>query len=669
MYRRVHTEQHRPDHGGVGSGFQQVEADVARVQVRHDEQIRHALQAVAGEDFLAQLLNQRVVRLHLAFDFQIGATRADFGERGVHVSSARQVGAGAEVGRRQQRDFRRDAEHFYRFGGVQGDGGQLVGIRVFMHLGVGDENRAFGRQHQAEGGRLRHIAMQAKDAAHAAQVAVVTANHAAKHGVGIAEFDQHRRQRRRAGVHLYPRFRRVNALARAQLVVGAPAFFIMRVVHRLNQLHIFIQIELQMVFGETLLDTFAPADENRLGDAFLHTGDGSADDAHIFALGKGDAQRVGAGALNNRLHRKSALVKEQCQFLLIFAEVFNRTAGNAAIHRRLGDGNRNGGNQARVKRFGDDIILAVNERLPAISGHDFLAGRRLGKIGDGIHRRHFHRLIDGGRAHIERATEQVREAENVIDLVRIIRAAGGDNRVIAYLVHLLRHDFRHRVGKRQHQRFRRHRLHHLAGEQSRLRDAKEDVRARERFREAARFRLGDKLRLASVELAGAAFINRPLGIADDDVLLLHAQIHKHIQTRHACRARARGDHAHLGDVLVLQAQCVDERRRGNNRGAVLVVVENRDVHPLLEAVFNFKTFRRLDVFQVDTAKRRLQRGDRFDKLLRVGLIHFDIKHINPGKLLEQHALAFHDGLAGECADITESQHRRAVGNHRHQIGA
>ena len=236
-------------------------------------------------------------------------------------------------------------------------------------------------------------------------------------------------------------------------------------------------------------------------------------------------------------------------------------------------------------------------------------------------------------------------------------------------MHLLRHDFRHRVGKRQHQRFRRHRLHHLAGEQSRLRNAEEHVRADQRFREAARFRLGDKLRLASVELAGAAFINRPLGIADDDVLLLHAQIHKHIQTRHTRRARARGDHAHLGDVLVLQAQCVDERRRGNNRGAVLVVVENRDVHPLLEAVFNFKTFRRLDVFQVDTAKRRLQRGDRFDKLLRVGLIHFDIKHINPGELLEQHALAFHDGLAGECADITESQHRRAVGNHRHQIGA
>ena len=102
---------------------------------------------------------------------------------------------------------------------------------------------------------------------------------------------------------------------------------------------------------------------------------------------------------------------------------------------------------------------------------------------------------------------------------------------------------------------------------------------------------------------------------------------------------------------------------------MLVVVENRDIHPLLQAVFNFKTLRRLDVFEVDAAKRRLQRGDRFDKFLRVGLIHFNIKDINPGELLEEHALAFHDGFTGERADIAKPQHGRAVGNHRDQIGA
>ena len=84
-----------------------------------------------------------------------------------------------------------------------------------------------------------------------------------------------------------------------------------------------------------------------------------------------------------------------------------------------------------------------------------------------------------------------------------------------------------------------------------MRDAEEHIRARERFGETARVSLGDKLRLAPVELAGTPLINRPLGIADDDVFLLHAQIHKHIQTRHPGGARTRGDHAHLGNILVL----------------------------------------------------------------------------------------------------------------------
>ena len=89
-----------------------------------------------------------------------------------------------------------------------------------------------------------------------------------------------------------------------------------------------------------------------------------------------------------------------------------------------------------------------------------------------------------------------------------------------------------------------------------MRDTEEHIRADQCFCERTRFRLGDKFRLAPIQLAGATFINRPLGIADDDVLLLHAEVNEKIQTGHARCPRSRGNHTHLANILALQVQGV-----------------------------------------------------------------------------------------------------------------
>ena len=46
---------------------------------------------------------------------------------------------------------------------------------------------------------------------------------------------------------------------------------------------------------------------------------------------------------------------------------------------------------------------------------------------------------------------------------------------------------------------------------------------------------------------------------------------------------------------------------------------------------------------------------------------FDIEHVDIGEALEQDGLAFHDGLAGERADVAESEHGGAVGDHADQV--
>ena len=79
---------------------------------------------------------------------------------------------------------------------------------------------------------------------------------------------------------------------------------------------------------------------------------------------------------------------------------------------------------------------------------------------------------------------------------------------------------------------------------------------------------------------------------------------------------------------------------------MLIVVEHRNFHPLAEFFLDVKTLGRFDVFEVDAAKGRLERGDNIDQLVRIVFAHFEIKNIDAGEFLEQHCLAFHHWFGG-----------------------
>jgi hypothetical protein len=102
---------------------------------------------------------------------------------------------------------------------------------------------------------------------------------------------------------------------------------------------------------------------------------------------------------------------------------------------------------------------------------------------------------------------------------------------------------------------------------------------------------------------------------------------------------------------------------------VLIVMEHRNPHPRPQLGLDREAFRRLDVLQVDGAERRLQRGHHVAEAGRIGGIHLDVEHVDAGELLEQDRLALHHRLAGQRADIAETQHGGAVGDHRDQVAA
>src|SRR5690606_36538768 len=119
----------------------------------------------------------------------------------------------------------------------------------------------------------------------------------------------------------------------------------------------------------------------------------------------------------------------------------------------------------------------------------------------------------------------------------------------------------------------------------------------------------------------------------------------------AGRARAvayqlRRLHVAAGDL-----QRVDQPGGGDDGGAVLVVVEDGNVHQLAQPLLDDEAFRCLDVLQVDAAGGRAEIAHAVDE--RVGVLggDFEIDGIDVGEALEQHRLALHHRLGGQRAEI------------------
>jgi hypothetical protein len=76
---------------------------------------------------------------------------------------------------------------------------------------------------------------------------------------------------------------------------------------------------------------------------------------------------------------------------------------------------------------------------------------------------------------------------------------------------------------------------------------------------------------------------------------------------------------------------------------------------------------RLDVLEVDAAKRRLERLDDGYHLLRRVRGDLEVEHIDVGKALEKYGFALHHGFERVGPHITQAEHRRAVAHDRNQV--
>ena len=167
----------------------------------------------------------------------------------------------------------------------------------------------------------------------------------------------------------------------------------------------------------------------------------------------------------------------------------------------------------------------------------------------------------------------------------------------------------------------------------------------------------------------AALVDDAAGVAHDDMVFRHAH---RLDQFGAGDARGPGavDHdLRLADRAAGQVERVYQSGRHDDRGAVLIVVKNRDVEEFAQLLFDNETVRRLDVFEIYPAKTRPEIADAVDEGVDIVGVDFQVDRIDIGKALEQDGLALHHRLRRQRAQVAEAENGRAVGDDAHQVAA
>ena len=160
------------------------------------------------------------------------------------------------------------------------------------------------------------------------------------------------------------------------------------------------------------------------------------------------------------------------------------------------------------------------------------------------------------------------------------------------------------------------------------------------------------------------FIHTVLPILVDDasrvtyekVLFLSSITFYQLKACNASSTSSIADYLDIFDVFLGDLEGINEASEAYNSSAVLVVVENRDLHLLLQLFLDVEAVRGLDVFQVDTTEGRRQMFQDEDKFFRVRLLDTQINAVDARKLSEKRCLSFHDWFACKWTDIAEAEH-------------
>ena len=279
-----------------------------------------------------------------------------------------------------------------------------------------------------------------------------------------------------------------------------------------------------------------------------------------------------------------------------------------------------------------------------------------------------HGVVDVAGPGIEGAPEDAGEGQHVVDLVGIVAAAGGHHRRTAGLG-VVGEDLRRGVGAGEDDGSSVHGLHHLLGHDAGGGHADEHISPRQHVRQGAgpllRIRHLGHLLLDPVHAVAAAGVDGALPVTEGHVPCPGGE--QQLRDGDGGGAGTVDNDSDILQPLAHHFQGVGEPRQGDDGGAVLIVVEDGDVAPLLQLPLNLKAPGGGDILQIHAAEGPGQQGHGVHDLVHVVAADAQGNGVHAAEGLEQDAFALHDGHPRLRADVAQSQDGGAVGDHRHGV--
>ena len=216
--------------------------------------------------------------------------------------------------------------------------------------------------------------------------------------------------------------------------------------------------------------------------------------------------------------------------------------------------------------------------LAAIGCGHFFGHLLAGQLGDRHGGGDLHLVIDRGGADIQRAAEDERETQHIVDLVGIVRTPSGNDTIGAHPLGIRGRDFGIGVGHRKDDRLGGHFLDIFGGQRARRREAEEDICADQRLFQRARIGIDRMGAFPLVEPARTITIDHTGPVTHGDVLVAHAHRFKQRGAGDCRGARTIDDNFDIFKLTPGQEAGVDQPRCGDDRGAVLIIVHHRNFH-------------------------------------------------------------------------------------------
>ncbi len=242
--------------------------------------------------------------------------------------------------------------------------------------------------------------------------------------------------------------------------------------HGIDDLHSF---EIHTELAGAGLNLRRVAEQDRMADLFLDQSVAGSQNFFVVAFRKYHLFGIGLCLVDHGPRDFVGFPEPALQLSAVGIEI-DRFLRHAGTHRSLGNGGSLPHQHTGIEGFRDQIFAAELQAGNSISAANGVGNILFRQVGESLGGRQFHFFVDGGGPHVEGSAKDEGESENVVDLVGIIRASGGDDDITAAGFGLLIGNFGIRIGHGKDNRVRRHRTHHVGSDRTFHGEAGEYVR-------------------------------------------------------------------------------------------------------------------------------------------------------------------------------------------------